>query len=484
MRMDWSNRFGDRSNEKFLPIWSVSGRWNMNENLLQNASWINSLALKVSYGFQGNMSEAESPKLIVQRGTTVAPFNKFGSSIRNYPNPMLKWEKTSTFNASIEFALFNNKLIGNLGYYYRHTSDAFLSKVVSLINGVTSYTVNGGTLVNQGYEFSFQFIPVNNMLSSVSASGERRGFRWRVDPQLGSVFNQLIDKLKPKDQVLQNEITIDNYLDGSVQVAGRPVNTFYSYRFKGLNHETGAPEFYGTDEYYQATDEKGNPVYDKISNEPVMKSWVDVYNQMDKEDVWMKYILTHSGCREPFLQGGISNTFEYNNWVLSFNLAYSIGSKVRLFKMYADGGSLPSPEKNLRREWTKRWRVAGDEDHTNIPAILGGQAYQNMCGPWWAFSIYPWSWSDNMWTMYDNSDLRVASGNYLKLSSLQLRYVVPRKLCKKLCMQSAYLSVSGTNLFTICAKELKGQDPSQSGSTDLINISVRPTYSLTLNVTF
>lgn len=51
-------------------------------------------------------------------------------------------------------------------------------------------------------------------------------------------------------------------------------------------------------------------------------------------------------------------------------------------------------------------------------------------------------------------------------------------------MKSAYLNVSGTNLFTLCSKKLKGQDPSQSGSSELINISVRPTYSLSLNVTF
>lgn len=37
MRMDWSNKFGDRSNEKFLPIWSVSGRWNMHDNLLTDS---------------------------------------------------------------------------------------------------------------------------------------------------------------------------------------------------------------------------------------------------------------------------------------------------------------------------------------------------------------------------------------------------------------------------------------------------------------
>ena len=50
MRIDGSNKFGDTSNEKLNPIWSVSGRWNIHENLLSNKWWINTLALKASFG--------------------------------------------------------------------------------------------------------------------------------------------------------------------------------------------------------------------------------------------------------------------------------------------------------------------------------------------------------------------------------------------------------------------------------------------------
>lgn len=490
MRMDWSNKFGDRSNEKFLPIWSVSGRWNMHDNLLYGFSWINMFALKVSFGYQGNMSNTESPRLIITKGGTNTFFEEYESTIKNFPNPLLKWEKTSNFNASIEFAFFGNRLIGNFGYYYRYTTDAFLNKTVSIINGTKNYTVNQGNLRNQGVELDFQFTPINNMINkatskigSLTSGGvERRGFRWRFDPQFGTVINQLIDKVKPKDKVLQDEITIQDYLDGKVQVSSRPVNTFYSYRFKGLNHETGAPEFYGTDQYLPQTDANGNPIYDDFGN-PVMKEMIYEYQEMDKEDVWM-LALTHSGCREPFLQGGLSNTFEYNNWILSFNLSYSIGSKVRLFRMYPNGGSLPAPEENLRRDWEKRWRKPGDEKYTNIPGIIGGAAYKEMNNPWWSPVTAAWKWASNLWDMYDYSDIRVASGDYLKLSSIQLRYIVPERLCQKIHMKSAYISISGTNIFTICSKELKGQDPSQSGSTELINISTRPTYSLTLNVTF
>ncbi len=160
MRIDGSNKFGDRSNEKLNPIWSVSGRWNIHENLLSDKWWINTLALKASFGYQGNMSAQDSPNLIIQRKGTHWAFNELYSSIKYYPNPHLKWEKTSTYNIELEYSLFNNKLVGNFSYYYRHTTDAFMSKTVSRINGVSSYTVNQGTLNNQGLSLILILLPL------------------------------------------------------------------------------------------------------------------------------------------------------------------------------------------------------------------------------------------------------------------------------------------------------------------------------------
>ena len=191
MRIDGSNKFGDTSNEKLNPIWSVSGRWNIHENLLSNKWWINTLALKASFGYQGNMSAQDSPNLIIQRKGTHWAFDELYSSIKYYPNPHLKWERTSTYNIELEYSLFNNKLVGNFSYYYRHTTDAFMSKTVSRINGVSSYTVNRGTLNNQGFEFDINFTPIENL----GAGGEKRGFVWRINPNFGSVFNQLVDKI-------------------------------------------------------------------------------------------------------------------------------------------------------------------------------------------------------------------------------------------------------------------------------------------------
>lgn len=146
--------------------------------------------------------------------------------------------------------------------------------------------------------------------------------------------------------MLQDEIRYSDYLDGRVQVAGRPVNTFYSYKFTGLDGNDGRPTFYGTDaNEIVGKDAQGNDITRQKS-----------YELMTFGDVCME-VMEHSGCREPFVQGSVSNYFGWRNWGLSFNLAYSIGSKIRLLQMYGDANTaIPAPVMNMRGEFIHRWQ--------------------------------------------------------------------------------------------------------------------------------
>lgn len=56
-------------------------------------------------------------------------------------------------------------------------------------------------------------------------------------------------------------------------------------------------------------------------------------------------------------------------------------------------------------------------------------------------------------------------------------------MVRKFGLQSMYISFTGNNLWTLCSKELKGQDPTQNGTTPSINLSTRPTYTLNINLT-
>lgn len=467
IRFDASNKFGSQANKKILPVWSVSARWNAKEDIIAHWNWVNNLAVRASFGYQGNMLDSETPELIIEKGDWDSLREFYRSSVNKFPNPNLSWEKTASFNGTIDFGFFKNRLSGSFSYFYKKTKNAFLNKQISIVNGVKNYTVNQGTVTNQGVEFAMQIYPIPPGIGQMG--GGKKGFTWRIDPQIGQVVNQLVNKVindnTNRDNTLHDDYTFQNFLDGNAEISGRPLNSFYSYEFTGLNPKNGQPTFA------------------RIGEE----NW-EKYANMTNDEVCLE-VMDYSGCRVPFLQGGISNTFGYRNFVLSFNLSYSIGSKVRLLKLYGDTDDLtsaPDPVQNMRKEMVDRWKNPGDELHTNIPGIQTDADYKatvEQSSQWWYGEAF--SFGDNIWQMYNYADIRVVSGNYLKLQSLSLRYSVPENICKKLMVKSMYLSFSTSNLFTWSAKELKGQDPtSQSGSADNISVPVRPSYSFNLNVSF
>lgn len=442
-RIDGSNKFGDQSNDKLLPVWSVSGVYNISEHWQGESDIVNNLSLKLSYGYQGNMLEGQSPVMTINKKPTDPYYNELVSKVVNYPNPKLKWEKTSSFNAGLEFSLFRNRLMMSVDYYYKRTVDAFLSKPISSVNGLNQYVVNSGNVENQGYSIAVTLSPVKTS-----------DFKWTLSTYFSDSFN----KLKTKPGAEQYELS--NFLNGTALVKGKSVGTFYSYKFIGLNPIDGGPVF---DDMQEHSEDLKN------------LSKYDTYTQ----------VLTASGSREPTMSGGITNTLKYKNMRLSCNLAYSLGAKVRLFKLY-NNTTTWDPEKNVNREFSKRWRQPGDEAHTNIPAIINttSAAYTYYNDHWSAKDGYEGQLiARNYWDMYNYGNQRVVSANYLKCTNLSFTYAIADHLLQKWGLSRLEVTLATTNLFTICSSELKGQTPTQSGFAE-IQLSDRPTYSLGINVSF
>jgi TonB-linked SusC/RagA family outer membrane protein len=472
-RTDFSNKFGSRSREQFLPTWSVSGRWDVAEDFFKNSQNVNLLALRASYGYQGNMLDNQTPELIIKQGSIDPITQEYFSTIAYYPNPNLKWEKNGEVNLSLDFALLKNKINGTVTYFYKKTTNAFLNKDVPDVNGVTAYTVNSGTIENRGVEMAFSFTPISNL----GANGKKGGFSWRIDPQLGQVINRLLAKAINNNGLnqnlgYQNANTYSNYLKGAQVINDKAVNTFYSYRFAGLDPNKGYPTFKGT----SADDQKA-------------------YANMTRDQVYQA-VLTPSGNRVPTIQGGLLNVFSYKQFALSINLSYSLGSKVRLAQLFtgANGPNstttgnnsilsteVPLPEQNVNRVFLKRWRKPGDETKTNIPGLLSQTDFQVYSRD--ASQGYAWQYADNIWQMYDNSDIRTASGNYLKIKTMTFRYMLSDELMRRWRMKGASIILGGTNLYTFASKKLMGQDPEQSGFDGYnVQLSPRPTYSFGIDV--
>lgn len=452
-RIDASNKFGKEANRKLLPIWSVSGRWNVKDDLLHTFNWVDDFSVRVSFGYQGNMLDLETPEMIIEHGEWDNIMESNKASIYKFPNPNLTWEKTSSFNMGVDFSFFKGRVRGTFSSFIKKTREAFLKKKISVINGVKEYIVNQGTLDNRGMELGLSCYILS------SASG--KGFSWRIDPQIGQVVNKLVDE--SVDEVLHNDYTYQNYIDGEVQVAGRPLNSFFSYEFTGLNPADGRPTFARIGEEH----------------------WEE-YAGMLKEDVFQT-VMKYSGCRVPYIQGAIGNTFSFRNFMLSCNFTYSIGAKVRLLRLYSDVNNvLPQPVENLRREFLNRWQRPGDEKYTDIPGLLTNSQFaetMSNAGAWWRGESY--KFAENIWQMYNDSDIRVVSGDYLKLQQLSLRYSLPESWCEKIQLSSLQLSLTALHLATWGHKALRGQDPNtQTGSSSNINVPIRPSYSFSLNATF
>ena len=445
-RYDGSNQFGSQSKDKLLPIWSVSGNLNLVNLCKINANWLDELRLKASYGEQGNMLDNQTPELIIKKGGMNSFYNEMTSSVAYFANPELKWEKTRSVNVGLESSFLQNRLQFGIEYYYKNTSDAFMDKTISDVNGYTSYVVNSGNIINSSYNLNLTATPI-----------KMKNFYWIFSGNLSKVFNKV--KTAPGAETYQ----LNDFLTGSAVVQGQPVGTFYSYKFLGLSPVNGGP---------------------------IIEDWEDRYAEIKEGNEYDTYtkVLVPSGKREPDLTGSINNTFTYKQWRLSSTFLYNLGAKTRLFRIfdgYSNSGAFNS-EENINKDFLNRWQKPGDENRTNIPAVLGpGSDSYYMYSSHWS-SGYPWTGAviaQDWWSMYDYSTARVVSANYVKLSSLSLTYEFDQKTLQRLGLGRLAITLSGYNLHTWCSSELRGQTPTQGGFTE-VQLSDTPSYTLGVSINF
>lgn len=435
IRADGSNKFGQDKSTRFLPIWSVSARWNiMNERFLEDVMWLNELSVKGSYGIQGNVSDDQTPSMIIKLGSMNQTTGDYTATLSKLPNPFLKWEKTKSYNLALDFSVLDNRISGTVEYYYKKGNDQIVSVEVSPTTGSSSMSLNVGDIMNRGYELIINAIPVKT-----------KDFRWSLS------FNSAKNINKITRGGMQDEYTYAQYTDGSAVLKGYAINSFFSYKFAGLDSE-GLPKFKDIEETDGIT----------------------------REEMYAK-AFAYSGNRVPDMQGGFSTNFTYRNLTLGMFFSYSLGAKVRMNNLYNNSGQyLPNPQQNMSGEFVNRWREPGDEAWAVIPALSTDAL--SMSG---LFSKRELTIADNRWQMYNQSNIRVVSSDFLRLRTAYIRYALPESICNKLSVSSANVRLEGNNLLLLCSKKLNGQDPEQLGMGS-IGLTTPPvsSFSFGVDVTF
>ena len=448
-RNDGSNRFGQYESEKFNPVWSVSGRVNLHQmEFMKDVDWINLLAIRTSYGCRGSVPSA-TPYLIITTPKKSSISGELSSNIHDYPNANLRWEKTSTWNLGIDASFFRDRVSLGIDAYRSVSTDLISNRAVSLVNGTSSLYYNDGKAVNTGLEFSINTLNVKT-----------KDFRWRTS------FNYSYNKNEVKRGTIDDN-TYSDYLMGSVIKDGGSVDGFYSYRFAGL-------------------DEHGLPRYKGLTGNPGGLS----------RDQFLSRVLTYSGLRTPRSYGSFSTEFWWKGVSLRAQFSYKLGYKQRLLALYQNGtNALPMPETNMNSAFVHRWRVPGDEAHTNIPGLsnvsldipdryttvpAGSEYLYTMVDSRYATYLAPYT--NAGWFMYDYSDARVVSADHIRLRSITLGYDLPAKWIVPIGISNCRIDFQAQNIAVWAfSSRLRGQDPDQVAS---IGMPVLPTFTLGLQLGF
>ena len=191
--------------------------------------------------------------------------------------------------------------------------------------------------------------------------------------------------------------------------------------------------------------------------------------------------LVNSGSIFPKLSGGFDTQLTFNKRLsLSLGFTYNLGGVKRLPDVYEDNNAAFDPLTNVSTKLQDRWRQPGDEEHTTIPVLwdddYAGNFYRMGLSATRPGVTSGWAGT----RLYNYSDERVVTSNFLRLRTLALSYRVPEKFLSTWGASSMMLRFQATNLFVIASKKWGGLDP----ETPTSKIPVVPTYSLTLNVSF
>ena len=428
-RYDGDNRTGKSQQARYLPTWNVSAAWNIDtEPWMESLTWLDMLKLKSTYGLSGDNPYGASAALILKGSEPLRPHltdRETALIIEELENANLTFEKLYEFNAGLEIGVLNNRISAEFEYYRRNSKDLLGFIETNGVGGVSQKYGNIGEMRIDGFEGTLNFVNI-----------QTTDFKWSTNITYNYSDNE-ITKWESRDRIGD---AVGRF---GADLVGYSKGALFSIPFAALD-ANGVPTFYG-------------PEGDIIQ----------YINLQEREDI-TKY-LKYEGPTTARAYGGLTNSFKYKNISLSVSLVYRYGNKIRLddafYGSYSDYSSLPG-------DLINRWSFPGDEQVTNIPAIITPGENQKLEDE-----------SLNPYELYNNSDVRIADGDFIRLKSIKLTYTLPQSLLSRTFIKSASVSASAYNLWLLYSdSKLNGLDPEfyQSGGISL-PMSRSYTLSLTLN---
>lgn len=202
-------------------------------------------------------------------------------------NTELKWETTTTYNAGIDLGFFNDRLVANVDYYYRKTTDLLNYTSAPAGTGFKNYVWrNVGDLDNQGVEvaLTWRAIQKRDLSLELSVNGA-----YNKNEVTGLVVNT------DDYYIPTGGISAGTGINCQAHAVGHPINSFFVYQ--------------------QVYDEAGKP----LEGVYVDRNADGKINESDK--------YFYKSPAAPFT-GGFSAKLNWKNWDLGTSFRGSFGNYV------------------------------------------------------------------------------------------------------------------------------------------------------------
>jgi TonB-linked SusC/RagA family outer membrane protein len=389
-RRDGSSRFGRESRFGNFPSIALGYRL-IEESFLQDQSVLSELKIRGSWGIIGNDKIAFYEGRPVVTGNENAVFGEnealiYGATLTRLANPFIQWEETVTSNIGLEFGFFDNKLSGELDYYYRRTNDILVGVPIPAYVGASNNpVVNAASVENRGIDLSLNW-------------REQKGdFGYYFGIVASTVNNKVLAIGEGNEAIFGGAVGISGLL-GSRTIIGESIGHYYGYKTAGVfqNEEqlANTPR--------RGPEGAGDLIFEDTNGDGVVNS---------KDRVIL-------GSPIPDLVYGFNIGFDYKGFDFSVDFNGTIGNEI-----YNSKKQVRFNTYNFETSFLDRWTGEGT---SNVePRVTNG--------------------GHN----YEVSDRFIEDGSFLRLRNVQIGYSFPKVALDRVKLQSFRIYVSGTNLFTM-----------------------------------
>jgi TonB-linked SusC/RagA family outer membrane protein len=403
------------SNQQWGTFPSVSLGWRISqEDFLKNASWLNNLMIRGSYGEAGNNGNigASNAYSLYASGTGRSYYG-IGGGINTITqgffnsqlgNPHVTWETDKITNIGLDATLFNH-LDFTVEWYKKAISGLLFTdaRVTQFVGGAGVPVVNIGDVQNTGVDASATYHGKIGKDFSFNITANVTTYKSKITNIPGSGY---FDFGGSRDlDIVRNQID-------------HPIGAFFGYKVLGL---------------YQSDEEAAKgPTYAGAAAGSFKYANTNGDSVIDADDrTWI-------GNPNPDFTYGLNISANYKAFDFSLVLYGSQGNDdYNYVKYWTDFYSTFQGGKNL--DLYNRAAIVQGGKVTNPDAILPPASFAQAMGSSTTSSFY------------------VEDGSFLKCRVAQLGYTFNPAILKRAGIDKLHLYIPGTNLFTIT--KYSGLDP-------------------------